>query len=70
MRSPAKTAGDLAAIVQRDIQQKTRADAQGDIAHFLPDRIPLGDAKGRAHIADLRRAVVASAPWRDPPRRA
>ena len=52
-------AGDLPLVVECDVQQKARAEAQRDVAHLLPDRIALGDAEDRVRVADIFRAVIA-----------
>ena len=54
-----KNPGDLPLPVQRDIQQEARPDAQRDVAHLLPDRIPLGDAKCAAPVSDVLCAMIA-----------
>ena len=54
-----KDAGDLTRFIERDVEEEARPDAQGDVAHFLPDRISFGDAKRGLRIADVALAVVA-----------
>ena len=54
-----KDAGDLALFVERDVEEKTEAHPQRDVADFLPQWIAFSDSKGGAWIADVRRAVIA-----------
>ena len=46
-------------MIQRHIQEKRRADAESDLAHFLPDRVSLCDPKFGTRIADVQGAVIA-----------
>jgi hypothetical protein len=53
-----ENAGDLAGFVEGDVQQKAGADAQGDIANFLPDRIANRNSKCRSRIANVAGVVI------------
>ena len=51
--------GDLPLLVERDVQDETRAGLQGDVAQFLPKRVAIIDAEGRVRIANVAEAVIA-----------
>ena len=50
---------DVALLVERDVEEKTRPGLERDVAQFLPKRVALGDAEGRLWVADVFRAVIA-----------
>ena len=59
MMSPAKTPVICRCSLSVTLSRKLGPDAQGDVAHFLPERIALRDAEGGVRIADVFRAVIA-----------
>src|SRR5688572_13559614 len=54
-----KNSGDSALFIERDIDEKALADSQCDVAHLLPNRVPLVDAESRIWIGDMMGAVIA-----------
>ncbi len=52
-------AGDGAAGVERYIEEEGGAGAQGDVAHFLPKGVAIGDAEGGVWVGDVGAAMIA-----------
>ena len=52
-------AGDVALVVEGDVEQEAGAHAQGDVPQLLPQGVALANAEGRPGIGEVRGAVVA-----------
>ena len=54
-----KDSGNLALLVQGDVEEKSRANPQGNLPHLFPNRIAVGDSKDRLRMGDVGRAMIA-----------
>ena len=51
--------GDVALLVERDVEYEAWPGLEGDVAQFLPERVAVGDTEGRTRVAYVFRAVIA-----------